>query len=122
MRISPARYKITPMISSIKTIGIITGTTVSFAAALAVFGVDSLPRPAWASEVMELAGELIELDSRVTAQQLDDTKLQYYQNLREQDKHDAGFEPEYLIDEQILLERRIDDLGARLDQLRTTGS
>ena len=110
------------MISSIKTIGIITGTTVSFAAALAVFGVDSLPRPAWASEVMELAGELIELDSRVTAQQLDDTKLQYYQNLREQDKHDAGFEPEYLIDEQILLERRIDDLGARLDQLRTTGS
>ena len=102
----------------IKTVGILAGTVVSVAAALAVFGVERVPRPAWASEVFELAGSLVELDSRVTAQQLDAAKGRYYDNLREQDKYDAGEEPDYLLDEQIFLERQIDDLEDRLEDLR----
>ena len=100
-----------------KTVGIVAATIVSTAAALAVFDVN-IPRPAWSSELMKLAGNLIELDSRVTSQQLDDTKLQYYQNLREQEKYDSGTKPDYLVDEQILLESRIDGLKNRLDELR----
>ena len=109
------------MISSIKTIGIITGTTVSIAAALAVFGVDNIPRPAWASEVIELAGNVTELNSRVTAQQLEDTRLRYYRNLSEQDQYAPGSEPDYLIQEQTALETHMDLLESIMEELRDTG-
>ena len=101
-----------------KTVGAIAAALVSIAAALALFGVTELPRPAWSSEVFKVAESLTELDSRVTCQQLDDVKLQYYQNLREQDSYETGQEPDYLVTEQIILERRIDDLEVRLDYLR----
>lgn len=90
------------------------------AGALAVFGVDEIPRPAFASEVIQLAGEVTELDSRVTSQQLDDAKLQLYQNRREQvtaeREHNAI--PLFLLEEQTVLERRIDNLQHRLQKLR----
>jgi len=108
------------MIDRIKTFSIVTGAALSAVALLAVFGVDNIPRPAWASEVIELAGNVTELNSRVTSQQLEDTRLQYYRNLREQDQHEPGSEPDYLIDEQAALESRMDLLESIMDELRAT--
>lgn len=103
---------------NLQTISLVAGTVVAVAGALAVFGVKDVPRWAWHSEHVQLAGDLTELDSRVTSQQLDDAKLQLYQNQREQRKYPAGDYPPILLDEQIDLERRIDDLQEHLDDLR----
>ncbi len=98
-----------------KTIATIAGAIVSVAAAFAVFGVEDVPRPAWSGELRELAGEVIELNSRVTAQQLDDAKLRWFRNHSLQLEHPGDAT---LQQEQVDLERRIDDLEDRLGELR----
>lgn len=104
---------------NLKTVSVISGVVLSVAAALAVFGVEEVPRFAWSSEVTTISEGLVELDSRVTIQQLDDTKQQYFQNTRERNKYPMGEEPPpYLLDERILLERKMDDLEHRLEILR----
>lgn len=91
---------------------------VAVAGAAAVFGLKEVPRPAWSSEMQSIAGNLIELDSRVTAQQLEAAKLRYYQNLREQAEFNGHLVPDYLIEEQVQLEQLIDELEIRLEKLR----
>lgn len=106
-------------IRNIKAISFVATTVVAIAGAMAVFDLQ-VPRPAWAGEVQKLAAKVVELDSVVTSQQLDDAKLRLYQNQREQLKWDQsnGEVPEFLINERILLERKVDDLEDRLDDLR----
>lgn len=103
------------MTGPFKAIGIAAGALVAVAGALAVFGVDEVPRPAWSGELKALAGNVVELDSRVTSQQLDDTKLRYFQNARERRKFP---DDDLLIQEQVGLESKIDELEYRLDELR----
>jgi len=105
-----------------KKITSVAAGVVTLAGAATVLGVKEFPRPAWSSEVVELAGSLVELDSRLTSQQLDDTKLRLYQNQREQRKADREENqiPLFLLKEQTDLERIIDDLETRLNKLRAT--
>lgn len=103
-----------------KTIITICGGITTVAATATVLGIKELPRPAWASEVYEVAENMVELDSRLTSQQLDDTKLRLYQNLREQRQadRDENAIPTFLLKEQTELERQIDNLQNHLDNLR----
>ena len=120
----PKKYE-TPLIQTqentmrIKTISMICGAVLSVAAVGTLIGIKEVPRPAWSNELIRVASDVTELDSRVTAQQLDDAKLRYYQNQREQSEYPRANVPDYLIDEQILLERRMDELEDRLDDLRS---
>ncbi len=98
-----------------KTIATVAGAIVSVAAAMAVFGVKDVPRPAWSGELRELVGNVVELDSRVTSQQLDDTKLRWFRNHSLQLEHPGDAT---LQQEQVDLERKIDDLEDRLEELR----
>ncbi len=100
---------------TVKAIAAVSAGIVSIAAALAVLGVNDFPRPAWSSELRELIGQHIELDSRVTSQQLDDTRLRWFQNDREQRQYP---DDPNLLQEQIILDRKIDDLTNRLEELR----
>lgn len=103
------------MISQFRAVGIAAGAIIAVAGVFAVFGVDEIPRPAWSSELKALAGNVVELDSRVTSQQLDDTKLRWFQNAREQKKFP---DDDLLIEEQVSLERKIDELEYSLNELR----
>lgn len=106
-------------INHIKVIGLVSGTLVSVAGAFAVLEIE-FPRPAWSNELQELAENVIELDNVISSQQLDDTKLRLYQNQREQRlwKDESGTIPDFLINEKVLLERKIDNLENRLEKLR----
>ncbi len=103
-----------------KTLSVAAGAVLSMAAVATLLGVKDVPRPAWSNEMEQVAGDLIELDSRVTSQQLDDIKTQYYQNQREQREYEVEPVPDYLIEEQIELERLQNELEHRLKELRET--
>jgi hypothetical protein len=97
------------------TVATATGI-VAISGALAVIGVDT-PRPAWASELQIAEAKIQELDSIITSQQLEDTTLRLYQNLREQNiyKREDDDIPNYLLEEQSDLEIRKFELEKRLD-------
>jgi len=84
----------------------------------------SIPRPAWASELREIAEYLVDVDSRVTSQQLDEARLQLYRNIRERSGYERRDEeiPDFLTQERVILERRIENLQEHLDFLRETAS
>lgn len=102
------------------SLGTIAGAFVSISAALTVLNI-SIPRPAWAYEVVKLAGNIVELDSRVTTEQLNSTRKQWYENQRAQDHYEQEREkaPSFLLDEQLFLEQRMHELQMRLNDLGT---
>ena len=99
-----------------KTITAIAASIVAVGGALAVLGVENVPRPAMSSELRELAGAHVELDSRVTSQQLDDAKSWQFKIKRELKVRP---DDELLIEELISTDRKINDLEHRLDELRS---
>jgi len=92
---------------------------VAIAGALLVFDIQ-FPRPAWASELKQLSGYILEIDNKVTSQQLDEAKLQLYRNIRERSTYERRQDPvpHFLIQERVILERQIDNLQDHLDSLR----
>lgn len=102
---------------TLTAIGLVSATIVSLGGAATVLDV---PRPVFAYELAQLSQEVIELDNIVTSAQLDDNRLRLYDNLREQDRYERSNTevPKFLLQEQILLERKIDDLDDRLDNIR----
>ena len=105
----------------LQTISLIASTVVASAAALAVFGVKEVPRWAWHSEHLQLAGDLTELDSRITAQQLQDKKLEKVQNLIKQSEDPVPEVKTYLLEQEVLIDQQIYDLQKRLDGLGKQG-
>jgi hypothetical protein len=103
-------------------ISLAAGTIVSVAGALAVFNVTP-PDPVWQhelnGEIHYVEQRILELDSIVTSQQLDDARLRLYQNEREQTEWEMeqGFVPNFLIQERVLLEGQIESLQRRLDAI-----
>lgn len=79
-----------------------------------------IPKPVFAGETKKLFLYISEVDNKITSEQLRDTKLRLYQNIREQQtyKNQANSVPNYLLNEQVELERRVDDLENHLDSLR----
>ena len=102
-----------------KIISSVATGVVAISTAFIVLGLE-FPRPAWASELKALAGHVIELDSTITSQQLDDTRLRLYQNERERRAYitENSAVPQFLISERVLLERQIENLTQHLDTLR----
>lgn len=103
------------------TISGIASGIVAIAGVFALLDIE-IPRPAWAGEVRELNAKVLEIESTVTSQQLDDAKLRLYQNQREQIEwqQEIGTVPEFLLNEQVLLERKVDNLQDTLDDIRGT--
>ena len=101
-------------------ISLIASCVIAVAGAMAVFKIE-FPRPAWSAELKQLHSQVLILDSTLTSQQLDNNKLRLFQNKREQLSwyKETGTIPEFLLNEQILLERKIDDLQTHLDFLRS---
>lgn len=102
-----------------KTLTSVATGIIAIAGAFVILDIE-FPRPAWASEVKVLSNYVSEVDSIITSQQLDDTRLRLYQNEREQNKYrrDNQVIPQYLIEERVLIERQIDNLQIRLHRLR----
>jgi hypothetical protein len=101
-----------------KSITTVASGIVVIGGAIVVLDVE-FPRPAWASEIKQLSGYVIELDNKVTSQQLDEAKLQLYRNLRERSRYDASGEsaPFFLTQERVILERQIETLQSHLKSL-----
>ena len=91
---------------------------ITLSSALTIFGVDT-PRPAWSSELRVAEMKIMELESVITSQQLNDTTLRLYQNLREQQqyKNQQQKVPNFLLQEQPKLEIQKRSLERKLDQL-----
>ena len=100
-------------------IGLVAGTVVSVAGALAVFDV-TIPRPVFASELITVQQQVLRLESVITSQQLSDRRLRLYQNEREQREWEEldGYVPDFLLNEKVELERIIDDLEHKLKTIR----
>jgi len=100
-------------------IGLVAGTIVSVAGALAVFDIEP-PRPVFKSQLVQVQMQVLELDSIITSQQLNDQRLRLYQNERESQQWltEEGFVPDWLLEERVLLESEIDALRNRLDVIR----
>lgn len=109
---------------NLKQIATIAGTVTAIAGAAAVFGIKEFPRPAWASELKQLAGEVVTLKSSVTAQQLEAAKLSEYRNLSQQEafKLEGKPVPQILVEEQIKLQSRVNELEDELENLRGAGN
>lgn len=103
----------------LKYVGSVAAVIVSVGGAFAVLGIES-PRPAWASEIRLLQKQIFELDNIITSQQLDDTMLRIYQNLREQQLYinDNDPIPDFLLLEQTELESRKRELEDRLEAIQ----
>lgn len=110
-------------IKSWKTLTAIASGIIVISGALVILGIE-FPRPAWASEIKELSGYIVEVDNKVTSEQLDKAKLQLYRNLRESaDYRDRGERiPSFINQERVMLERSIDELQTHLDYLRSNDS
>lgn len=102
----------------LKTIATVAGTITAVAAALAVFGVKDIPRPAWSGELKALAGEVVTLKSEVTAQQLEAAKFSWFRNKRQQAEYADHEVPNFLLEEQSKLETLMGQLEAELEDLR----
>lgn len=81
-----------------------------------------VPRPAWASEIKDLSTYVIEVDNKITSLQLDEAKLQLYKNIRERKKFEEEGRriPLFLLQEKVILERKINRLETHLKSLRET--
>jgi len=102
----------------VKTISAVIGLLIGIVTIFSLFNIP-FPRPLWHSEIRPIKADIVELDNIVTSQQLDDAKLRLYQNEREQIQWaEEGPAPEYLVQEKIILERKIDNLDNRLDNIR----
>lgn len=79
-----------------------------------------IDRPAWISEVQQLAGEVQKLDAQVTNEILRGVQARIYQNEREQQGYKSRGEPvpQYLIEDRARLERDRRYLERKLEELR----
>jgi len=82
-------------------------------AALVGFKAD---RPAWSSDIILVQAQIDEVDQLATQEALDANQLRIFQNRREQEqiKTQGKSVPDYLFQEQVILEGKKDKLEKRL--------
>lgn len=99
-------------------IGTVAGALVAVGGVLSMFDIP-VPRPAWSDELIVVEGKIAELDQMLTSDQLSNTTLRLYQNLREQEKYvqDRIPVPDFLLNEQTMLESRKRTLEKRLEDI-----
>lgn len=105
-------------VRSLVMIGSVAGALTAIAGAFAVFGVP-VPRPAWAAELKQVEQKILEIDNIITSEQLDETTLRLYRNIREQQIYINRGEdiPDFLLSERSTLEGRQRVLQLRLDNI-----
>lgn len=114
-----AAKKVAGLASNIKFWAVLVAGVVTIYSGAAYFGVN-LPRVAWSSEVRVVEADLLTLDITVTEREFKNVTLLFYQNQREQTKYRDNSKPvpDFLLNEQTLLETERNRLENRLRNLR----
>lgn len=100
-------------------IALYAGAITGVLGAAATIGMQ-VDRPAWKSEVVQLAGEVRQIDARITTETLNGVQTRIYQNEREQQAYQKRGEavPNYLIQERARLESDRRSLERKLEELQ----